>query len=127
VLWMQGKAELFTLEDAVREVAGQPVASWKKPGVTAIPTGRYRIIIDHSQRFGKDMPHVLNIEGFEGIRIHSGNTSVDTEGCILLGYGANLLAGTVQQSLAACHMFSEELNKLLDRDEVWLTISSPAN
>lgn len=127
MLWIEDKPELFTLEDAVREVAGLPVAGWKKPGVTAIPIGRYRIIIDHSARFNRDMPHVLNVPGFAGIRIHPGNTPVDTEGCLLLGYGANLLAGTVQQSIAACHMFQEELNKLLDRDEVWLTISNPAN
>jgi hypothetical protein len=124
---MQDKAELFTLEDAVREVVGQPVAGWKKPGVTAIPTGRYRLIVDYSQRFQKNMPHILHVSGFEGIRIHAGNTHVDTEGCPLLGYGANLLAGTVQQSRAACYMFNEELSKLLDRDEVWITVSNPAN
>ena len=127
VLWIWEKAEMFVLEDAVREIVGQPVAGWKKPGVTAIPIGRYRLIIDRSQRFQKDMPHVLNVPGFEGIRMHAGNTHVDTEGCLLLGYGANLLAGTVQQSTAACHMFQEELDKLLDKDEVWISVSNPAN
>ena len=127
VLWVKQKPELFVLEDAVREVVGQPVEKWKLPGVTAIPAGRYRLIIDHSQRFNKDMPHVLNVPGFEGIRIHTGNTPVDTEGCLLLGYGANLLAGTVQQSIAACHMFQEELERMLALDDVWLSIHNPAN
>jgi hypothetical protein len=125
VLWMQDKPELFTLEDAVREIVGQPVASWKLPGVTAIPTGRYRLIVDHSQRFNKDMPHVLNVPGFDGVRIHGGNCAGDTEGCPLVGYSASILAGTVSQSTAATAMFNEELVKMLAQDDVFITISNP--
>jgi len=52
---------------------------------TAIPAGRYKVVIDYSDHFQKDMPHVLDVPGYEGIRIHRGNTDVDTEGCLLLG------------------------------------------
>jgi hypothetical protein len=76
-LYINGKYECYTLEDAVRDK--------KVQDVTAIPTGTYKLIIDASRRFKKDMPHILNVPNFTGVRIHSGNTSKDTEGCILLG------------------------------------------
>ena len=55
-------------------------------GKTAIPTGRYRILITRSRRFGRWLPLLLNVKGFEGIRIHAGNKPEDTWGCILLGF-----------------------------------------
>ena len=77
-LYIDGVYHCFTLEDKVRE--GEKVQN-----ETAIPYGIYSVIIDISTRFGRPMPHVLDVPGFEGIRIHTGNTSHDTEGCILLG------------------------------------------
>lgn len=75
----------YTLEDTVREVIGEPVSSWKQYGVTAIPTGTYKVILSLSNRFKKILPEVLNVEGYTGVRIHAGNKPEDTEGCILVG------------------------------------------
>jgi hypothetical protein len=76
----------WTCEDAVREQRGVPVGQWKVPGETAIPEGTYRVILSQSTRFGGQlMPELLHVPGFTGIRIHSGNTSLDTEGCVLVG------------------------------------------
>lgn len=58
----------------------------KYKGYRAIPTGRYRILITRSRRFGRWLPLLLNVKGFERIRIHAGNKPEDTRGCILLGF-----------------------------------------
>jgi hypothetical protein len=83
--FINGQYACFTLEDKVRQRQNVPVEQWKVKGETAIPTGTYKVIVDFSTRFNNDMPHVLDVPGFEGIRIHPGNTDKDTEGCILLG------------------------------------------
>lgn len=69
----------FTLEDTVR--LNQP----KVPSQTAIPAGRYEVVISYSHRFGKLMPLLLDVPGFEGIRIHAGNKPDQTDGCLLVG------------------------------------------
>lgn len=84
-LYVDGKAECFTLEDQVREVKGQPVEQWKVPAKTAIPRGIFELTVNDSKRFGRPLPLLLRVPGFEGVRIHPGNTAADTEGCILVG------------------------------------------
>jgi hypothetical protein len=74
----------WTLEDVVREKPGVPVAQWKVKGETAIPLGTYDLIVDFSNHFQKDLPHILNVPGFDGVRIHGGNKAADTEGCLLV-------------------------------------------
>lgn len=68
-----------TLEDRVRPT-GEKVY-----GETAIPSGTYTVTLSYSNRFKKIMPEILNVPNFSGIRIHCGNSSKDTEGCLLVG------------------------------------------
>ena len=115
-LSVNGVFECFTLEDVVREVPGLRVAAWKVASRTAIPVGAYDVTIDFSQRFGRDMPHILDVEGFDGIRVHSGNTSADTEGCILLGTARNGFDEVIN-SRAAYNAFFPKLQAASDNGE----------
>jgi hypothetical protein len=67
-------------------------------GETCIPFGTYDVTITMSQRFKRELPLLLNVPGFDGIRIHPGNTAVDTHGCLLVGI--NDAKGRVSQSKA---------------------------
>jgi len=84
-LFVDEAMECLTLEDEIRERAGVPVATWKVPGETAIPAGRYSLTLTMSRRFGCVLPLLRNVPGFSGIRIHTGNVIDDTDGCILVG------------------------------------------
>lgn len=74
--------ECYTVEDTDRhlEDGGEKVQN-----KTAIPKGVYDVTISYSNRFKKHLIEVREVEGFSGIRIHSGNSSKDTEGCIIVG------------------------------------------
>ena len=69
----------YTLEDKCR------TDGIKVPGATCISEGRYEIVLNYSDRFKRIMPLLLNVPNFNGVRIHSGNTSEHTEGCVLVG------------------------------------------
>ncbi len=93
----------YTLEDEIREVVGRPVSDWKVPHCTAIPSGRYPVVLQDSPRFGPDTLTVLDVPGFSYIRMHAGNTHEDTEGCLLLGLragAASLEGGTSRPAVA---------------------------
>lgn len=85
-LYIDDEFFCFTLEDVVREVEGQPVEKWKVFGETAIPVGRYKVSLETSPRFGPDTITLNGVRGFSGVRMHSGNTEADTEGCLIVGY-----------------------------------------
>lgn len=88
-LRIDGKKVCDTLEDKDRclydTMKLQNILRLKVKGQTAIPYGKYDVRLTYSQRFKRILPLVLPVKGFDGIRIHAGNTDKDTEGCLLLG------------------------------------------
>ena len=123
VLEADGRQVCFTLEDEVRQIDGLDVAEWKIAKETAIPRGRYRVVIDYSQRFQKLTPHLLDVPGFTGIRIHGGNRASDTEGCIIVGERR-----ISDEMVAECLPALEEVRELIDsatanQEETWITIT----
>ena len=117
----EGSGNLFfcdTLEPTWRDYAhgGRKIA-----GHSAIPEGRYPVVITWSPKFQKWLPLLLHVPNFEGIRIHAGNTAADTAGCILVG--RNLKPGQVLDSNIWLHRLKKLIVEAKDRGEgVWITI-----
>lgn len=111
-----GKKLCDTLEPIWRNYDGGEL---KIPKKSAIPEGTYRVVTTYSLRFRKYLPLLVGVPGFEGVRIHAGNTSRDTEGCILVGH--NLQVGKVLWS----RITLEKLMKLIENEkEIYLTIKN---
>jgi hypothetical protein len=121
-LSIDGEHQCYTCEDVVRP-AGQKV-----PGQTAIPAGRYQVIVNRSERFSKLaghevlLPLLLKVPGFEGVRIHTGNVATDTEGCILPGLGRKP-DGVTQSRAAFEALFARIQTSLAVDEEVWIEVT----
>lgn len=112
----------YCLEDAVRDGDdGILQVEEKIHGATAIPTGRYRVVVSYSTRFKQIMPELLNVPHFSGIRIHVGNTDKNTDGCLLFGRSRdfNFIVESLMAYASFCHVFCEAINR---GDEVWINI-----
>ena len=116
-LSIDGLFVCYTLEDIVRP------PGVKIPGDTAIPEGEYRVIVDWSNRFQRFMPKLLDVPGFEGIRIHPGNTHKDTSGCILVGMEKDIEHERILKSKDAyAIVYMEILGKVQKKRPVIITI-----
>lgn len=114
-LFVNGVFECYTLEDAVRKGP-------KVYGKTAIPAGRYGVVITYSPRFRKQLPLIVGVPNFSGVRIHAGNTAADTEGCILVGEDRSTDA--VLRSRSAMSKLLPKISAVLrdDEERVYITI-----
>lgn len=111
-LFIDGQFECYTLEDIERPL--------KVAGVTAIPRGFYEVVITYSARFKKPMPLLLQVPHFDGVRIHTGNTSAHTEGCILVGKSKT--ADQVLQSKIAYEALFPKLQAASNTEKIILEI-----
>ena len=116
-LRIDGDVVCWTCEDVIRD--GPRVAH-----ETAIPPGRYAVVITRSRRFGRVLPELLRVDQFSGVRLHPGNTQHDTSGCVLLGLDAD--ARGVWRSRAAVERVQARIAAALARGErVWMTVVNP--
>ena len=110
---IEGVFECHSLEDRVRRDA-------KVYGKTAIPEGRYEIVLTFSNRFQRILPLLLAVPEFEGVRIHPGNTDKNTEGCILVGSGVG--EDKVTGSREAFGALFTKLEKVVKKEKVWVNV-----
>lgn len=116
-MYIDGIDTCYTLEDIVRP-NGEKIY-----GHTAIPAGEYRVDITPSARFKRDLPILLDVPNFTGVRIHPGNTAEDTHGCILVGLeqqGASI----IRSREAFATVFTKLRDALLDGEKVTIEIKS---
>jgi hypothetical protein len=109
-LYVNGKFYCNTLEDTVRDINKNGTfdcGEFKISGHTAIPYGKYEVIVNYSPKFKRELPRLLNVKHFDGILIHRGNTHRDSSGCILVG--ENTKKGMVLNSTK----YELELTKML--------------
>lgn len=80
----------YTLEDKDRGLKQTDtllfIQAKKIFGLTAIPSGTYKLTVNQSPKFKRILPRILDIKGFDGVLLHRGNSANDSLGCILLGY-----------------------------------------
>ncbi|SDN82380.1 hypothetical protein SAMN04487900_103188 [Prevotella communis] len=123
--YLSGTADDYfcdTLEPTWRDYKN---GAYKVKGRSAIPEGRYAVVISYSPKFKQWLPILLGGPEFnrkwQGIRIHAGNTAKDTEGCILVG--KNKLVGQVVDSRIWTHRLKQKIVEAKGRGEpVWITI-----
>jgi hypothetical protein len=114
ILELDGREVCQTLEDQERAI--------KVKGKTAIPTGRYQIKITMSPRFKARMPLLIGVPNFSGVRIHPGNTTEHTDGCILVGRDTNSKDAWLGNSRATYNKLFVMLDEALKKEQVWITI-----
>lgn len=121
-LYIDGVYFCDTIEDKDRNLDDSmeenEIRKKKVYGLTAIPLGTYKVEITYSPKFKKNLPLLIGVKGFEGIRIHSGNTAKDSLGCIIVG--RNKKVGMVLDSRATMTKLLKVLTST--KENIWLTI-----
>ena len=123
-MFLNGALFCNTLEDRVvdKNKNGRFDGKEKKvAGESAIPYGTYKVTVDKSPKFKRELPRLHDVPHFDGILIHRGNTAKDTAGCILVGL--NTAKGKLTQSTEYELKLTAILKECQDKgEEITITI-----
>lgn len=124
-VFLDGADFCYCLEDTDRGLSSDMslsnIQAVKVYGKTAIPAGRYEVVLTYSNRFRRELPELMDVPGFTGIRIHPGNYNVHTEGCLL--FGSSLIPHGVGGSRPIVDRFIKLLKLHLTRGKVHICIN----
>lgn len=119
-LYVDGIYECDVIEDCDRglddSMSESEIIKKKIYGQTAIPSGTYDVVITYSPKYKKNMPLILGVKGYSGIRIHSGNTAKDTLGCLIVG--KNKEVGKVLESRATYNALFKKLSSTNEKIKI---------
>ena len=107
-MYLNGEYFCDTLEDAIRPV--------KIPNETSIPAGTYKVEVTYSPRFKRNLPLLVDVPNYTGIRIHNGSNKDHTSGCILVGF--NTAKGKLTNSRKTSDQLTEKLKSLSEPIEI---------
>ena len=107
-MYLNGEYFCDTLEDAIRPV--------KIPNETAIPAGTYKVEVTYSPRFKRNLPLLVDVPNYTGVRIHNGSNKDHTSGCILVGF--NTSKGILSDSRKISDQLTEKLKSLSEPIEI---------
>lgn len=118
---MNGVKLCESLEDTDRGLRqDMPLAQIKKikkEGITAIPSGRYEVVLRYSPHFKRETPWIKDVPGYKWVLIHAGNNPEHTKGCVLPG--ENKAKGKVLNSRKYEDIITAEIRKY---DKCYITI-----
>lgn len=133
-LYVDGKHITDTLEDPVRPLPKKcdntPTGKTcnckeKLYGNTAVPDGTYKVKLSYSNRFKRVMPEICDVPHFLGVRIHTGNSSADSEGCILVGTWDGVKENWISNSRTAYNKLLTLLQKAVqNKEQITITINN---
>lgn len=133
-LFINGNYVCDILEDKVRELPkvcpNTPkykncTCKEKVYGKTAVPAGTYEVKLTYSSRFKRVLPEICSVPHFLGIRIHKGNSTKDTEGCLLPGTWDGVNLDWVKDSTGSFNKIMKLLQEATDRkEEITITINT---
>ena len=134
-IFIEGEYFCDTIEDTDRNLHAsmdlEELKSRKVAGQTAIPRGCYQITYTESPKFKSrewakplngQLPLLVNVPGFTGIRIHPGRDQDSTAGCLIVG--ENKVVGKVINSQATYHKLNDILYPAFKAGEkIWIQIA----
>ncbi len=126
-VFVDGEQKCFFLEDVDRglddSMTVEQIAAIKVYGKTAIPYGRYEIAVTWSNRFQMMLPLLLNVKGFDGIRVHWGNKPENTDGCPLAGESIAAEPDMILNSKIAFNALFSLIKEAISREKAYITIT----
>lgn len=129
-LFVDGKYFCDVLEDKDRGLKQTDkldhIKQVKVYGETAIPSGTYEVCMDavspkysasswYQQVCQGKVPRLLHVPGFDGVLLHTGNSALDSAGCLLIG--KNTIKGRLTSSKAAFKELYAVMKKAHDKGE----------
>ena len=115
------------VEDKVRGPLGKIWSKlFKIKHETAIPYGRYEVIVNWSNRFKRLLPLILNVPDFEGIRMHNGATAKNSSGCPIISY-KRISSGLLLSKPDAMNDLTDVIYKFQQKGKIFITVTDKNN